>query len=327
MKFMDTSFSASPAAGALGYAPSAAGLGELAANQPGGQWIPEMLPAAAKLRDILVPYNAVIQHAAVAASGTNNIASAIQIGQWPFLWTTLHVGSSEGDQPGDEGFSFLLSDESVGHAFMSDRIMSRNLMSNGPIVLPVPWLFREGATIRSEVENYDTANALTAFVTLGGWLVEPNIAAGQWDAITGLREFLGSPWGYPLGGDLGESQSPLPFYFNVRSASMAASATATQDPAFTVGGRPFDWLQWSATPEAGTAGIRVSIRDSQSRQGFSTGNGGNDRIPSIPLMEHGPIQLPFPYRLDRGYSLATTMENLDTGAPRFGRVTFGGVLI
>jgi len=315
-------FPASPGAGGPSPAPSG-----LAASQPGPQWVPENLPNVAALRRVLVPYWAVIEHAAVAASGTNNIASAIQIGQWPFLWTTLHVGDSGGDDPAAPGFGFLLSDEAVQQAFMSSRIMSRNLMAEGPVALPVPWLFREGATIRSEVENYDTGSARTAYITLGGWLVEPTVADGAWDSVIGLREFVGSPWGYPLPGDLGDVRSPLPFYFNVRSQQMAASATDIRDPAFTVGGREFDWMQFSATQEAGTAGVRVSIRDSQSRQGFSTGNGGNDRLPSLTLLQHGPIQLPFPYRLPRGNSLAATFENLDTGAAQFGRASFGGVLV
>jgi len=304
-----------------------AGLG---ASQPGPQWTPQMVPGAAGLQDVLVPYACVIAHLGVAASGTNNLPSAIQIGEWPFLWTTLHVGSSDGDEPADEGFSFLLSDESIGSTFMSDRIMSRNLMAEGPITLPAPYLFREGAAIRSEVENYDTGAAQDCYVVLGGWLVQPRIVDGQWDSVVGLREFLGSPWGYPLPTNLGTEIAPLPYFYNVRSASMAGAAahgTDTQDPAFTVGGREFVWLMTSATPEAGTSGIRLSIRDSQSRQGFSRGNSGNDRIPSITLMQHGPIVNPLPYMLPKGSSLAVTFENLDESTARFGRATFGGVLL
>lgn len=292
--------------------------GGLGAWQPGSQWTPELVERAADVNRVVIPYQYVITHSAVAAATVDEQNNAVQISQWPFLWTTLHVGDSSGDDPADVGFSFSLQDEGRGQYFMNARIMSRFLMSEGPIVLPAPWLFGVGASIRSVVENFDQGTARDCYVTLGGWLVQPEIV-GEWDRY-GVRNLLRSPFGYPLPGDSG--LAPVPFFWNVTSASIAASGNATQDPAFSVGTREYDWVMLSACAEAGTSGMRLAITDNRTRQGFST-----NRIPSITLLEHGPVVLPTPWRIGQGGSMQTTMENLDTGTARILRATFGGVLL
>ncbi len=297
-------------------------IAPLGSTQPGPQWTREQYThGAADVQELLVPYFMVITHSAIAASAVDSSPSAIQITEWPFLWTGLHVGDSAGINPEtpDLGFTFSLQDEGgQAQEFMSSRITSRNLFAGGPISLPVPWLFNRGHSIRSDVENLDTGSARTCWITLSGWLVEPGVV-GQWERY-GLSEFLSTPYGYPLP-NLSD-RDLVPFWYNVRHASIAASGTNTQNPAFQVGQRPFEWSLLSAAPEAGTSGVRLEINDNRSRQGFSDG-----RIVSPSFMWHGPIALPVPWRMIQGGAMQTTMENLDTGATRSGRATFGGVLL
>ncbi len=291
----------------------------ISASQPGPQWTPGMYQDPGDTDRLLVPYTYVITHDAVGAATTVTTPSAAQFTNWPFLWTTLHVGSSDGDEPADEGFSFLLQDEGGGsQQFMSSAIMSRNLFGSGPIALPVPWLFGIGHSVRSQVENLDQSNSLNCYVSMGGWLVQPKVI-GQWEQY-GLQEMLQSPHGYPLPNLSG--LDPVPFFYNVRHPDVGASnATTTVTPAFQVGTRPFEWTLLSAAQEAGTAGFRVEITDNRTRQGFSDG-----RLPTITLMQHGPIVLPTPWRMTPGASMQTLMENLDS-SQRSGRITFGGVLL
>ena len=193
-------------------------LNELGVLQPGALWTPWRLGGLNAVRRRMIPFSYTIVHAAIAASGINPLAAAVQISDRAFVWTHWMVTI-----PGStSGWAELMRDQASGVQFMNQRVCSLNLFAQGPIPLPVPWVFGPQSAIYAEGENLDTGSTRTAYVTLSGYLLDPpdesDPLAPDWTRYGHPMAGGMTPYGWPMPGE--SDRAPAPFYFDVTSASI-----------------------------------------------------------------------------------------------------------